>query len=899
MRSKIIVLITLISILFGCSTEKNTTVNRFYHNTTAYYNGYFNARELIKEKNKEFAKTRKEDYTQILPINRFPDEEESKDFFPPMDRAIEKSSKVIAKHAMPREKVGRYVRTEYGNWMDENWLIIGESHFYKREYPQAIEKFEYVIKMYQKDPSKYKAKLWLAKTYIATESYSEAIKYLTEITNEKEARERKEEQQESKQERRATYTKKSRGKKSKIKVIQDKEKDDDNDKSILVEFPSELAADLEATYADYYLNKKEYEECLLHLDEAIRLTKDKKLKTRYKFIQAQINQELGKKTNAYELYSYVIKRNAPYEMIFYSKINRALLANSSDREGLKKELIKLSKDDKYEEFKDQIYYALGEIELQEQNKSKAIEYFLLSASYPSSNVTQKGKTYIKLADLYFKDKKYLPAQQYYDSSISALPPNYPNYEAIKEKSRTLTDLVSYINEIKMQDSLQELAGMDEKQRLDKIEEILYAEKIKAQEEKASQNQSPVQTPQINPIASAGNKGKFWMYNPQSKLFGYNEFKTVWGDIPLEDNWRRKDKNKILIADNTNDVSSGPVVSDEEIKAFADKIPVTEQALRESNIKILDALYFSGLIYKDKFGDLAEAISSFDEARKRYFPANTRVVPSMYQLYKAYNAANKQDMAQIVKGQILTNYPNSQEAKILKDPLYSTKLKESEAKEKTEYQEVYTLIDEGQNAAAILKINEILARDEANEYSCKLMYLQAKAYGNLQQMDSLESALTKVVKSCTEKELVDIAQAALDKLKSEKAKQESEEARDVFVFDAEAEHFFIALVPNGEFDMNTIKTAFSDFNNNSFKAKELKTSTTFLDTKTQTVLIKSFANKAEAKSYYIAYRVNKNELKTFNRKLDYYIISAKNFSQLFITKDIAKYKEFYGKYYVND
>ena len=164
MRSKIIVLITLISLVLGCSTEKNTTMNRFYHNTTAYYNGYFNARELIKEKNKEFVKSRTEDYTQIIPVNRFPDEEESKDYFPPMDRAIEKTSKVIAKHAMPREKVGKYVRTEYGKWMDENWLVIGQSHFYKREYPQAIEKFEYVVKMYQKDPSKYHAKLWLAKT---------------------------------------------------------------------------------------------------------------------------------------------------------------------------------------------------------------------------------------------------------------------------------------------------------------------------------------------------------------------------------------------------------------------------------------------------------------------------------------------------------------------------------------------------------------------------------------------------------------------------------------------------------------------------------------------------------------------------------------------------------------
>ena len=101
------------------------------------------------------------------------------------------------------------------------------------------------------------------------------------------------------------------------------------------------------------------------------------------------------------LYTYVIKRTAPYQMTFYAKINRALLANSSNRAGLKKELKKLARDDKYIEFKDQIYYALAEIELQESNKPKGIEYLLLSAQSPPSNKTQKGKTYIKLADIYF------------------------------------------------------------------------------------------------------------------------------------------------------------------------------------------------------------------------------------------------------------------------------------------------------------------------------------------------------------------------------------------------------------------------------------------------------------------------------------------------------------------
>ena len=35
--------------MVSCSTEKDDRINKFYHSTTAHYNGYFNAKELIKE----------------------------------------------------------------------------------------------------------------------------------------------------------------------------------------------------------------------------------------------------------------------------------------------------------------------------------------------------------------------------------------------------------------------------------------------------------------------------------------------------------------------------------------------------------------------------------------------------------------------------------------------------------------------------------------------------------------------------------------------------------------------------------------------------------------------------------------------------------------------------------
>ena len=124
----------LFILIIGCSTEKDKRLNKFYHNTTAYYNGYFNAREIIKVSDKEYKRATPEDFTVLIPVNRYPNEEESKGFFPEMNRAIDKTSTVISKHAMPNVKKGRDAKEEFGKWMDENWLVMGISYFYKREY---------------------------------------------------------------------------------------------------------------------------------------------------------------------------------------------------------------------------------------------------------------------------------------------------------------------------------------------------------------------------------------------------------------------------------------------------------------------------------------------------------------------------------------------------------------------------------------------------------------------------------------------------------------------------------------------------------------------------------------------------------------------------------------------
>ena len=121
-------------LLFSCSTEKNSFLSRTYHSTTARFNGYFNANELLDLSLATFYNTKKDDFYEIIPVNLLPNEEESKGMHSAIDTAIAKCSKVIKNHSMPSTEDMYYKDVEHNKWIDENWITIGRALYYKRQY---------------------------------------------------------------------------------------------------------------------------------------------------------------------------------------------------------------------------------------------------------------------------------------------------------------------------------------------------------------------------------------------------------------------------------------------------------------------------------------------------------------------------------------------------------------------------------------------------------------------------------------------------------------------------------------------------------------------------------------------------------------------------------------------
>ena len=169
---------TGIGILFNsCQPTKPTLVRKAYHNLTAHYNAYFNGNESLKEGLIELNKKADDDYTKILPAFKLGTPENAQSIASYTDKAVKKGSIVIQKHSFAiHNKQGK----EYCNWIDDSYLLIGKAQFYKRNYTDAAESFNYVIKKFN-NPIKYEAMLWYVRTKNQKKDYSESASILAMV----------------------------------------------------------------------------------------------------------------------------------------------------------------------------------------------------------------------------------------------------------------------------------------------------------------------------------------------------------------------------------------------------------------------------------------------------------------------------------------------------------------------------------------------------------------------------------------------------------------------------------------------------------------------------------------------------------------------------------------------
>lgn len=937
-------LVFVILVMGSCVTKKKkgeiSKAAKFYHNTTAKYNGYFNADELLQASIDKLKTQQEDNFNEILPIYEEMAVEKPELVSEDLNKAIEKVSIVATVH-------------EPSKWVDDCYILIGQAQYLQQDFETAEETFEYFIEEF--DPSNTIRKLRKSKSKASKKDKERARK--KELREKRKARKKKIRDRKKKKSKRNKETKaekEARLAKEKLEAERKEAEEAALEGTMKIDrgngvfkhqnaFPLGLLW-LARTYVerekynlvDFYLNKiteqqevssqvlkeipvvkaysaldqKKYSEAITHLGEAIPLEKNKFRKARLIYIQSQLYQELGNQSLAFAGFNEVIDMKPEFIMEFNAGLN--MLKNSMGNDNasinkVKKELERMLKEEKYNQFKDQIYFTLGEIYFNANDIKNAVPNYRKSIKYNSGNNAQLVESYYVLAKIFYDKEDYVMSKNYYDSTSTVILKNDDRFFEVERFSNNLEDIAKNITTIQLQDSLIMLAGLTDEERAEIAAEIRKKQLI---EEAKSKEDDDVAVAGSNnrmrniPASRVGGRtSTFFAYDDTKKQLGKREFNRVWGSRVLEDDWRRSTKPNAAIA--IQDISSDDKLelTNEEVREIMKDVPLTADAMQASKEKIRNALFELGILYREKIENYTKAVESHEELQER-FPGSENEVDALYYLYLSYLDLNNDSKAQYYLNQLKSKYPDEKYTLALTDPAYVDNfLKESKIQENL-YNETYSKFSAGDYTAVLSMEKRAKEKfTDNNTFESKYALLSAMATGKISGKEEYISALKNMIATYPNTPEQTRAKEILRFLRGDEeafADIDANEAVQDFKSDDDKLHYVIVVISSKtDSDLNAAKISVSNYNRKYHKVDKIRISSSTLnkENNTQVVLLRRFDNKEAAMKYYNEVTRNDDEFMETKMSYDVFPITQQNFREIMKKKSIKEYEVFFKENYL--
>lgn len=858
--------VALLLLIHACAPERKGIVADVYHNTTARYNAYFYAQQRMDEIQKSVQESQENNFNRILAI------------LPKTDTALISSLNEQIEDCMKKASVA-VERHPNSHWADDSYILIGQCRLYNQNYEDAIKTFKFVNTESENDEARHRALIKLMRTFIEAGEQNNAVAVSDYMKKEKPNRENK--------------------------------------------------VQLALTRAYLYQLNGDYSNVIGNLLIAAPLMKNAEGRARIYYIIGQIYQELNFDAQAYENYEQVLKSNPEYELYFYARLNMAQvydLSKEKDTKKIRKYFRKLLKDNKNLEYRDKIYYEMAAFEQKLDNISQAIDFYKQSVQASVNNNRQKAYSYLALGRIYYDSSKYELAKAYYDSTVSVLPQDEPEYEQIAQRQEVLTNFVEQLNIIEEQDSLLALAAMDSLELSAYLDDVIQEEqKLKKEEEKQQRSQqarrsrnsnfeefqSPFATQ--NQQAASDGEQNWYFYSPAAVSMGRTAFTRKWGDRPLEDNWRRGKKGideTIAQEQGSSTVDTTQTVTSQETLANAQspeevagqrkqilyaEIPFSQEQQQEALAMVETAYYKLGGIYDFDLKEKQNAIETFETLLSR-FPKSEYEPEVLYQLYLIYKELND-DTYITYKNRLIEKFPESLYAKILLNPNYRQESNLASEQMKQVYKEAYNLFEEAEYAKAEQLVSASLLENPDNSFTDNMALLRAMITGERENKDQYQLALQNFIEQYPESELLDYANILLDNVRNFDANQGAQ-----YIPEFNEKHSFIILYKNAKNISADLPNAIEVFNKQYFPGQKLTTANLMLDNGKVMVLVEHFPDMEIAKAYYNKFNsevspLNNLPVEIKNNVKQNFVITEDNLNILYKTKDIGKYLRFFEKHYI--
>ncbi len=603
-----IALLPLLIYLAGCTGVKSSL-----DNFRAHYNSFYNAEksyskglEKIKEQEVNL------DPSQPISVHIRPLAVSNPEF----QKSIDKCAQILRK--FPDSK-----------WTDDALLLIGKSYYYQRDFFQAIQKFEELKALTGKDRLKAEATLWKGKALLAGEEFGEGISYLL---NELDA----------------------------------------------VFWQPRTLAEAELLLGELFAMRENWEQSSSFLGAAIRNLPRNEMKSRAYFLYGQVLEEQGRFGEAIYAFGQVRTFYPDYEYIYWSDMKRAEVARKEGNMDMAISIYRsMAKDDKNFSRRADIRYEVARtLEMEGRIAGAKVLYNrLLRMEVDRLPRDIQGRIYYRMGKIFSEEHGDLSkAAAYFDSSSTyassleiegekrdarMLASAYHRYTSLKETAARLDSLLwlGSLPPAELDSVIAEARSRKKRQ----IEERLEREEVRS-----------------NRLLNL-NRGRSGENNVKSTVYGFlnyrnarlvresvNEFRVVWGERPLMDNWRRAEAVRragaqaLRQGDSENSAGNAKLAGTRALKLDLSEIPSTPEQKSSYRQKRAQALYELGSLFFLNLQMPDSAAYYYNEVIGKY-PESPLVQRAMYALFELQSDRGKGEEARYWADTILNRFPHTEYA----------------------------------------------------------------------------------------------------------------------------------------------------------------------------------------------------------------------------------------------
>ena len=711
--------------------KKFTLPRRFIQNTVTHYNYYYNANVKLNEVLERAKTSFIDDYSKLLPFYNYSLDATAGDSIQ-LDSITYKSSSGIALHDLRND------------WVDNLYLLWGASFYLQKKFDSAYLMFQFINyafapkendgyyktigsnkdgnsafsistkeknslpkKIFSQPPSRNDAFIWQIRNHLAQDEMAEAASLIVALKTDP-------------------------------------------------LFPKRLQNDLHEVQAFWFYKQNIWDSAANHLQQALSNATNKQEQARWEYLAGQLYELSGHYKEAEKYFGKVSSHTTDPILDIYARL-AAIRANKDEGDkSIEKnvtELLKMAKRDKYEDYRDIIYYMAAQMQIEGNNYESAIALLQKSTQFASNNAAQRNKAFLQLAELTYSRRQYRQSYNFYDS-LKMDDPSIKNPDEIIARKKSLGILATNLEIVERQDSLQRIAAMPEDERREFVKKLArQIRKAQGLKDEGFVNTSnPIITPTLFPTNNNTQKGEWYFYNTANRSRGLTEFKAKWGNRPNIDNWRRSAGIAANIQANNqqqlNTDRGNPLAGSQEISfdGLYGNLPLTAEQLKKSNDSIQSALFALGKVYIQEIEDCKAGTETLEQLRTRY-QGFTPMDEVLFNLYYCYNKNGEAAKAAALKKLLTEKYGSSNFTTIVttgKNPQSKT----ANADATKTYEGIYDLFIEGKFAQAIAEKKTADSLYGKNFWTPQLLYIEAVYYIKQRDDSTAVTVLNSIISQFT-------------------------------------------------------------------------------------------------------------------------------------------------------